>query len=70
MLFRSDQRAQQLEGLRVQAEETIHQLFGDKAEQFMRQLPGAQVSQRFAIPVDRMAVNPTPTTEHVIQPVP
>lgn len=66
----TDQRAQQLEGLRVQAEETIHQLFGDKAEQFMRQLPGAQVSQRFAIPVDRMAVNPTPTTEHVIQPVP
>ena len=55
-----DQRAQQLVDIRAQAQQSLQQVFGDKAGQIMQRLPEFQMAQRYGIvpgPVAR-ASNP------------
>src|SRR5262249_15941036 len=56
-----DQRAQNLNQIRAQAQQALQQLFGDKAGQIVQRLPQSQMADRYGLtaPVG-MPVPPAP----------
>lgn len=61
-----EQRMQTLQEMRVQAEQKIQQIFGDKAPQILQRLSGNRLVERDGLPVTGPGVNPNPAPNPVL----
>ena len=59
-----EQRAQSLQGMRTQAQQTFQQLFGDKGAQMIQRLPAGRLADRYGITVETLPVLTQPVVDH------
>lgn len=62
-----EQRLESLQGLQAQAQQTLGEVFGDKAAQVLQRLPNVRLAERYGLPGNRVqTVIPNSGTDHVI----
>jgi hypothetical protein len=65
-----EQRAQTLNDMRVQGQQRMQQILGDKGTQILQQLPANQLAVRYGLPLERIQTIPNPGPGNAGPPVP